>query len=973
MLAAFYTEYSEGCINMGSRKLKIFLVLVCALQFFSISSVLSQVEKDNLVKNPGFEEGEPSQPHFWYSDSWDSKPGVTEFILDEDHFYSGSRSALIINNSKNDSRYKQVIKAKKDTYYRLSCWVKTEGVGNDFKGANISAEGLTKTSRDICGTSTDWEYLELYGRTIPSQESFSLTIGLGGHGNTNIGKVWIDNVEVVEFDSLPPGKSAINLDPNYTAPNNTNSSKNSTSYLVIVALLILACVLVFVLSLYFKGKTPWLNRFFRGNTPAISSDVKNKLPSRRGLKLDRTDLAIMGAMSLIYLCIALYNLGDLKVPVTSWEPSAPGESFTIDLGRDTNLSRIYYYSGLGSTKNAYSKLRVEYLKEDHSFGHLATIEKKNIFIWEYVDTPPISTSQLRFIIDASGGAFNEIAIVEEGSTVPIEGIRVIEHNLDQKAKDTLKNLFDEHDKFAFAPSYMNGMYFDEIYHARAAFEHIHNMEPSEITHPPLGKLFISLGILIFGMVPFGWRIIGTLFGVAMIPAMYVFGKRIFNDKFYAFCSAFLMMFDFMHFSQTRIATIDSYVTLFVILMYYYMYDYFIENSHLTDFKGSLKPLFLCGLFFGLGAASKWIAFYGAIGLALLFCINKISGYAKYKKHAKDSPIQNYYHNLVLSLGAGVLFFAVIPSITYILSYIPWIQASGGKKGLGLFWENSLYMLKFHSGLVSTHGYQSSWWEWPIMVKPMAFYFGKDLEPGMISKIFTMGNPAVWWIGLVALLVVCVWALSKLNKNLVILFSLAISCFGYVALPNSMIFSFLKVGNPELWWSLILLVLIAIVFLRSKIDTGLIITAVSSFLALFVVMQTLRGLLGRDDYLKDKNIQLIIWACLLISISILFMGLYKYDKKLMVIMSALIFQYIPWIAVPRIAFIYHYFSIVPFIILLIVYVIKKITDKYAKAKNFVYLYLGITFALFVLFYPGLSGLEVPASYMRALKWFPTWYF
>ena len=191
-----------------------------------------------------------------------------------------------------------------------------------------------------------------------------------------------------------------------------------------------------------------------------------------------------------------------------------------------------------------------------------------------------------------------------------------------------------------------------------------------------------------------------------------FWKRIFNDKFYAFCSAFLMMFDFMHFSQTRIATIDSYVTLFVILMYYYMYDYFIENSHLTDFKGSLKPLFLCGLFFGLGAASKWIAFYGAIGLALLFCINKISGYAKYKKHAKDSPIQNYYHNLVLSLGAGVLFFAVIPSITYILSYIPWIQASGGKKGLGLFWENSLYMLKFHSGLVSTHGYQSSWWNGP---------------------------------------------------------------------------------------------------------------------------------------------------------------------------------------------------------------------------------------------------------------------
>jgi len=45
-----------------------------------------------------------------------------------------------------------------------------------------------------------------------------------------------------------------------------------------------------------------------------------------------------------------------------------------------------------------------------------------------------------------------------------------------------------------------------------------------------------------------------------------------------------MMFDFMHFSQTRIATIDSYVTLFVILMYYHMYDYFINKSYNTTLR-----------------------------------------------------------------------------------------------------------------------------------------------------------------------------------------------------------------------------------------------------------------------------------------------------------------------------------------------------------------------------------------------------
>ena len=52
----------------------------------------------------------------------------------------------------------------------------------------------------------------------------------------------------------------------------------------------------------------------------------------------------------------------------------------------------------------------------------------------------------------------------------------------------------------------DGDVFDEIYHARTAYEHILGMKPYENSHPPLGKLFISLGILAFGMNPFGWRI-----------------------------------------------------------------------------------------------------------------------------------------------------------------------------------------------------------------------------------------------------------------------------------------------------------------------------------------------------------------------------------------------------------------------------------------------------------------------------------
>lgn len=48
-------------------------------------------------------------------------------------------------------------------------------------------------------------------------------------------------------------------------------------------------------------------------------------------------------------------------------------------------------------------------------------------------------------------------------------------------------LVDEQDCVPEYPSYMTGMYFDELYHARTAYEHLHNLSVYEVSHPPLGK------------------------------------------------------------------------------------------------------------------------------------------------------------------------------------------------------------------------------------------------------------------------------------------------------------------------------------------------------------------------------------------------------------------------------------------------------------------------------------------------------
>ena len=144
------------------------------------------------------------------------------------------------------------------------------------------------------------------------------------------------------------------------------------------------------------------------------------------------------------------------------------------------------------------------------------------------------------------------------------------------------------------------------------------LEPYENTHPTLGKLMISLGIRLFGMNPFGWRFMGALFGVLMLPVLYHLLKQLFGRTRLAFAGTVLFAFDFMHFTQTRIATIDTYAVFFLLLMYDAMVVFLKGDVGRDSWKRLLPPLLACGVFTGLGIAAKWTAAYGALGLAGLF-------------------------------------------------------------------------------------------------------------------------------------------------------------------------------------------------------------------------------------------------------------------------------------------------------------------------------------------------------------------
>ena len=264
------------------------------------------------------------------------------------------------------------------------------------------------------------------------------------------------------------------------------------------------------------------------------------------------------------------------------------------------------------------------------------------------------------------------------------------------------------------------------------------------------------------MTPFGWRFMGALFGVLMLPAMYLLVKQLLGKTEYAALGMLLMALDAMHFTQTRIATIDTYGVFFILLMYLFMFRYCRMNFYTDGLKKTFVPLGLCGVSMGLGIASKWICIYAGAGLAVLFFYTMARRYLEHRnalRTASGAPemaaARNaFWKNFLLTGVFCVCLFIVVPALIYYFSYY-WYMKPGGGLSLKKVWDSQINMFNYHKGLTSdTHFFRSPWYEWPLIVKPMWYYTGNAYLPeGWISSISCMGNPAVWWTGLFALLFV----------------------------------------------------------------------------------------------------------------------------------------------------------------------------------------------------------------------------
>ena len=445
-------------------------------------------------------------------------------------------------------------------------------------------------------------------------------------------------------------------------------------------------------------------------------------------RITRTDYIIVFSIALIYSVFAFSDLGEFRAPKTSAEIE---KNVELELYNEEEITELYFYLGADAIEN---DLFVSFYNEAGDEVLNKTIEEGDAFYW---NSEECEVSAKKIMLSTSKKSLELFEVVLKNDN-GIMSIKYCNYPI----------LTDEQDIFPERVSFRNSTYFDEIYHARTAYEFTKGKDVYEWTHPPLGKVLIAAGVRLFGMTPFGWRIIGTVFGVLMIFVMHSLAKKIFKESFIASLCTVMLTFDFMHFTQSRIATIDVYVTFFIMLMYLFMYKYYVSKS--------LKPLFWAGLSFGLGVAVKWTAIYACVGLAVIFFMTVVRRYSENK--------EDFLSWFIKTALFCVLAFIIIPATIYCISYIPYMNAENDFS-LSAIWQNQKDILAYHGKTVvgSTHPYSSRWFSWPVIYRPMWYYDG-DITDTIKEGISAFGNPIVWWLGIPSFIFSVYFAVLKRSSK-----------------------------------------------------------------------------------------------------------------------------------------------------------------------------------------------------------------
>nr|WP_242019835.1 phospholipid carrier-dependent glycosyltransferase [Nodosilinea sp. FACHB-131] len=334
--------------------------------------------------------------------------------------------------------------------------------------------------------------------------------------------------------------------------------------------------------------------------------------------------------------------------------------------------------------------------------------------------------------------------------------------------------------------HIHGLVFDEVYYVPFALDYLQGT-PSFDAHPPLAKHLIALGIWL-GQWPATWLSWPTVEveGALVSPLAFRWLNAIVGATVPVLLAALAFALSWGYPPQRR----RTFALLAGLLM---------TMEGLTLVESRLALINIYGLALGLLGQWAWVRagqaehpsrWRWAAGIALGAAINVKWNWAglwlglllwevltTHGEHCSGRPLPKSLslgeRDFEASSGAPsprgrrgwgmranpwrgwVAYLGVIPLATYMLLWLPHLALTG-ESLVSVHWR--LWSTHQSIGAGAGHDYCSPWHSWPLMVRPIAYFY--ERTGGMATTIHAMGNPVLWWLATAAILALGLGWLSR---------------------------------------------------------------------------------------------------------------------------------------------------------------------------------------------------------------------
>ena len=358
----------------------------------------------------------------------------------------------------------------------------------------------------------------------------------------------------------------------------------------------------------------------------------------------------------------------------------------------------------------------------------------------------------------------------------------------------------------------NTLVFDEVYYAKFSNNYLTHT-PFFDGHPPLAKYIIAFGIWLGNRLPiFPANTVNGLSGSLLSPWHYrwlnaftgafipliiaAIAYQLSHRRSFCLIAGLFAGCDGIFLVESRYALINQYIVIFGLLAQFLLL-LALSNT------GLKRQLLLCfsGISFGAAISCKWNGLSFLLGIYLIWLFAQGWQWIVNKSHTSitnqeqlDSIIHNQpletrtieinhknysfplYKLTQLNIYHIIFYLGIIPLVIYSIIWIPHLKLDVRYDLI----EVHKQILQFHKGLGGNtsdiHPYCAAWYTWPLMIRPIAYYYqtassfkdplpvlGPPLPAGsskVIYDVHAMGNPFLWWFGLAALLFLLIIFIGK---------------------------------------------------------------------------------------------------------------------------------------------------------------------------------------------------------------------